>query len=87
MVQYKLTESDKENILKDNVFTVSDLRDYDVEYIIGFLNQYIYHKGYKRSFIIKRPKHWTKAYSQAVDKIECFFKYGDDLNNGPALPN
>jgi hypothetical protein len=87
MVQYKLTQSDKEQILKDHVFPVHGLTDYDVEYVLGFLEAYRYHSKYRRGLYFNRPKTWTKAYTQAVDKVACFFKYGDDLNNGPPIPN
>lgn len=87
MVQYKLTESDKEQILKDHVFPVHGLTDYDVEYVLGFLEAYKYHSKYQCGLYFKRPKTWTKAYRQAADKVACFFKYGDDLNNGPPIPN
>lgn len=87
MVQFTLTESDKEKILNDNVLTVKGLTDQDVEYVLGFLEAYRYHPEYKCSFYFNRPYSWTKAYAQAVDKVVCFFKYGDDLNNGPPVPN
>ena len=87
MVQYKLTLDDKEKILREHVFPVSDLNDHDVEYVIGFLEAYRYHPKYRRVMYSSRPKTWTKAYAQAVDKVACFFKYGDELNNGPIIPN
>ena len=87
MVQYKLTESDKEQILRDHVFPVKDLNDRDVEYVLGFLEAYRYHPKYRCGLYFNRPDNWTKAYAQAVDKIACYFKYGDDLHNGPTIPN
>jgi hypothetical protein len=87
MVQYKLTESDKEQILRDHVLPIHGVRDSDVEYVLGFLEAYRYHPKYRRGLYFNRPKNWTKAYVQAIDKIACFFKYGDDLNNGPSIPN
>jgi hypothetical protein len=87
MVQYKLTESDKEHIVRDHVLPVHGVRDYDVEYILGFLEAYRYHPKYQCGLYFNPPDTWTKAYTQAVDKVACFFKYGDDLNNGPPVPN
>lgn len=87
MVKYMLTQKDKEHILNEYVFTVSGVSDADVEYILAFLDKYKYHYGYKPSFYFKRPKDWTPAYIQAIDKVVCFFKYGDYLNNGSVLHN
>ena len=87
MVQITLTPEDKEDILKDHVFSVKNLVDAEVEYILEFLEAYRYHPKYRRGIYFKRPENWTKAYAQAVDKIACFFKYGDHLNNGPPIPN
>ena len=87
MVQNTLTQEDREQILNDYVFTVSGVSDYDVEYIIAFLDKYKYQRHYNRRIYFKRHKDWTPAYAQAINKIACFFNYGHDLNNGPALPN
>ena len=87
MVQIRLTQEDKENILKDHVLPVHGVKDSDVEYILGFLDAYRYDPNYQPGLYFNRPDTWTKAYAQAVDKIACLFRYGDDLNNGPALPN
>jgi len=87
MVKYTLTQKDREIILNDYVLTVRGVSDFDVDYILAFLDKYKYQRCYKCSFYFKRPKDWTPAYTQALDKVVCFFKYGDDLNNGPPLPN
>jgi len=87
MVLYTLTAEDKEKIMRDHVFSVDDLSDQDVEYVLGFLEAYRYDTTYRYGIYYKSPENWTLAYTQTVDKIACFFKYGDDLDNGPPIPN
>jgi hypothetical protein len=82
MVQNTLTQEDREKILNDYVFPVADLSDFDVDYILAFLDKYKYQRHYNRRIYFKRPKDWTPAYAQAADKIGCFFRYGNVLNNG-----
>ena len=90
MVQTTLTRSDKAKILDDHVWTIANLKDDDIdliEYVIKFLDAFKYNRNYKLGLYADYPDTWTPAYAQAVNKVACFFKYGDELNNGPIIPN
>lgn len=81
MSKYILTPSDKDLILKNHVLPVIDIIDDRIEVVTWFLDNFEYQHGYKRGLYLKRPKDWTKAYIQAVDKVVCFIKYDDVLSN------
>ena len=81
MSKYILTSSDKDLILKNHVLPVIDITDDRIEVVTWFLDNFEYQHGYKRGLYLKRPKDWTKAYIQAVDKVVCFIKYDDVLSN------
>ena len=86
MTLYKLTQSDKDGII-DYALSINGCTNNDINYILGFLEAYRYHAEYKLELYSKCPKIWTPAYNQALDKVARFFKYGEDLNNGPPIPN
>lgn len=77
----KLTESDKELILKNHVFPVAGITDEDVESVLWFLENFRYQHDYVQGLYFERPIDWTAGYIQALDKVACFFKYGDPLTN------
>jgi hypothetical protein len=81
MVKFTLSDSDKELILKNHVLPVAGVTDQDVESVLWFLENFRYQHGYKRGLYFERPINWTKGYIQALDKVACFFKYGDPLIN------
>jgi len=81
MAKYTLTSSDKDLILKNHVLPAIDIIDDRIEVIVWFLDNFEYQHGYKRGLYLKRPKDWTKAYIQAIDKVVCFLKYDDVLSN------
>ena len=81
MVKYTLAESDKELILQNHVLPVVGISDQDVDSILWFLDNFQYQPGYKPGLYFNRPADWTKAYTQAVDKVVCSLKYGDVLSN------
>ena len=81
MAKYILTPSDKDLILKNHVLPAIDITDDRIEVVTWFLDNFEYQHGYKRGLYLKRPKDWTKAYIQAVDKVVCFIKYDDVLSN------
>jgi len=81
MVQYTLSNSDKERLIDEFVLTVDGLSDEEFDHIYEFLDNFLYIKTYRKSLFLKRPKEWTKAYLQAADRISCFFKYGDSLSS------
>jgi len=81
MVMFKLTESDKESLIKNNVLMVNNVIDEEVELVISFLENFRYQHDYLPGLYFERPIHWTEGYIQALDKIACFFKYGDVLSN------
>ena len=81
MVKYILTDSDRDLIIKNHVLPVAGITEHDFNCILRFLHQFKYQHGYLRGLYFKRPKDWTKAYIQAVNKVVCFIKYGDPLIN------